>query len=95
MSGSLPAGSQEPGPEEHRSARLSVAALRSAVPGRMWGGKGCGEPCDYCRVLVSSEEIEYEVEARLERDDLILHFHPRCYDAWRISRGSAADEEAP
>jgi hypothetical protein len=52
----------------------------------MWGGKGCGAPCDFCRVLVSGDEIEYEVEARLEDETLILHFHPRCYDTWRKSR---------
>lgn len=85
MNGSLPVGSTEPAPEQ-RSSRLSVAALRSAIPGRMWGGKGCGAPCDFCRVLVSPEEIEYEVEARLEAESLMLHFHPRCYDAWRTSR---------
>src|SRR5690242_7611408 len=71
-----------------RTERLSVAALRRARSIRLWGGKGCGVPCDFCRVLVSSEEIEYEVEARLERETLILHFHPRCYDAWRTSRDS-------
>lgn len=95
MNGSLPAGYDEPEPEQ-RSGRLSVAALRSVVPGRMWGGKGCGAPCDFCRVLVSAEEIEYEVEARLERENLVLHFHPRCYDAWQISRGQpAAEAPAP
>jgi hypothetical protein len=85
MNGSHPAGREEPAPEQ-RSGRLSVAALRSAVAGRMWGGKGCGAPCDFCRVTVSAEEIEYEVEARLEGETLMLHFHPRCYDAWRASR---------
>ncbi len=85
MNGSLPVGHNEPAPEQ-RSSRLSVAALRSAVPGRMWGGKGCGAPCDFCRVLVSPEEVEYEVEARLEAETLMLHSHPRCYDAWRASR---------
>ena len=85
MNGSLPVGHNEPAPEQ-RSSRLSVAALRSAVPGRLWGGKGCGAPCDFCRVLVSPEEVEYEVEARLEAETLMLHFHPRCYDAWQASR---------
>src|SRR5690348_4045903 len=89
MIGSQPAGCDEPVPEQ-RSGRLSVAALRSAVPGRMWGGKGCGAPCDFCRVLLSADDIEYEVEARLGSDTLLLHFHPRCYDTWRTSR-----EEAP
>lgn len=95
MIGSQPAGANEPEPEQ-RSGRLSVAALRSAVPGRMWGGKGCGVPCDFCRVLVSADEIEYEVEASLDRDTLVLHFHPRCYDAWRASRDrEQSSGEAP
>ena len=85
MIGSQPAGLNEAAPEQ-RSGRLSVAALRNAIPGRMWGGKGCGAPCDFCRVLVSAEEIEYEVEARLDREALVLHFHPRCYDSWQTSR---------
>ncbi|HUN72072.1 MAG TPA: hypothetical protein VMU52_07150 [Steroidobacteraceae bacterium] len=43
-------------------------------------------------MLVGADEIEYEVEARLENDGVVLHFHPRCYDAWRTSRESS---EAP
>ena len=94
MIGSQPAGRDEPAPEQ-RSGRLSVAALHSAVPGRMWGGKGCGAPCDFCRVLVSPEEIEYEVEVRLDRETLVLHFHPRCYDTWRTSRDPSSPEPSP
>jgi len=94
MNGSQPSARGEPAPEE-RSGRLSVAALRNSVPGRMWGGKGCGAPCDYCRVLVSADEIEYEVEARLDGEMLMLHFHPRCYDAWRSSRDLPAGEVPP
>lgn len=89
MIGSQPLGSHDPEPEQ-RSERLTVAALRSAIPGRMWGGKGCGAPCDYCRVLVSAEEVEYEVEAGLDEATFLLHFHPRCYDAWRASRERSA-----
>ena len=94
MTGSHPAGRKEPAPEQ-RSGRLSVAALRSAIPGRMWGGKGCGAPCDFCRVLLSPDDIEYEVEAQLDTDLLMLHFHPRCYDAWRSSRDLPHDEAPP
>ncbi len=91
MSGSQPAGCNEPTPEQ-RSERLTVAALRSAACGRMWGGKGCGAACDYCRVVVSADEIEYEVEARLDSELFLLHFHPRCYDAWQASRAQPAAE---
>ena len=72
-----------------------MAALRSAIPGRMWGGKGCGAPCDFCRVTVSADEIEYEVEARVDCENLVLHFHPRCYDSWRTSREQPPRESPP
>jgi hypothetical protein len=93
-SGSQPAGNDAPAPEQ-RSARLSVAALRNAAPGRMWGGKGCGAPCDFCRVLVSAQEIEYEVEAYVDDELLVLHFHPRCHDAWRAGRESSPESASP
>jgi hypothetical protein len=70
--------------EVSRTERLTVAALRRARPIRLWGGKGCGVPCDYCRVLVSSTEVEYEVEAELDGAPVTLHFHPRCHDAWKV-----------
>ena len=63
-------------------ARLNVAALRRAVPIRMWGGKGSGLPCDFCRVLVGPEDVEYEVEAQLDGATLMLRFHYRCHYAW-------------
>lgn len=67
---------------ESRSARLNVAALRRAVPLRMWGGKGRGVACDFCRVLVGPEDVEYEVEAQLDGAIVLLHFHYRCHYAW-------------
>ncbi len=67
---------------EPRPARLNVAALRRAVPMRMWGGKGSGLPCDFCRVLVGPEDVEYEVEAQLDGATLMLRFHYRCHYAW-------------
>src|SRR5712671_1758277 len=67
---------------ETRPARLNVAALRRAVPIRMWGGKGSGLPCDFCRVLVGPEDVEYEVEAQLDGATLMLRFHYRCHYAW-------------
>jgi hypothetical protein len=76
--------------EVPRAERLTVAALRRALPLRLWGGKGCGVPCDFCRVLVSSSEVEYEVEAQLDGERITLHFHPRCHDAWK-GESEAAD----
>jgi hypothetical protein len=81
MNGPAFADRTSPG-EVPRTERLTVAQLHRATPIRLWGGKGCGVPCDFCRVLVSTTEIEYEVEAELEGAPITLHFHPRCHDAW-------------
>ena len=82
MNGSASADRTKP-EEAQRTERLTVTALRRAQPIRLWGGKGCGSPCDFCRVLISSSEVEYEVEAALDGEPLTLHFHPRCHDAWK------------
>jgi len=83
----------EPPKEAPRAERLTVAALRRATPIRLWGGKGCGVPCDFCRVLVSSNEIEYEVEAQLDGTRVTLHFHPRCHDAWKAEIESSPSSD--
>jgi hypothetical protein len=89
MNGSSPADEKTSAGESRavstgdpRSARLNVAALRRAVPIRMWGGKGSGLPCDFCRVLVGPEDVEYEVEAQLDGATVMLRFHYRCHYAW-------------
>lgn len=69
--------------EAPRTERLTVTALRRAQALRLWGGKGCGAPCDFCRVLVSTSEVEYEVEAQLDGKPVTLHFHPRCHESWK------------
>jgi len=85
MKGSAPAD-ERASASEPRAARLNVAALRRAVALRMWGGKGCGAPCDFCRVVVAPTDVEYEVEAQLDDDILMLHFHRRCHDAWKAGQ---------
>ena len=89
MNGSAPAD-EKASAVEPRPARLSVAALRKATPIRMWGGKGTGVPCDFCRVVVGSDDVEYEVEADLDGARWVLHFHPRCYDSWTAGQEPAA-----
>lgn len=91
-----PASADRTSPDEaSRTERLSVAALRRARPVRLWGGKGCGAPCDFCRVLVSSTEVEYEVEAELDGAPLTLHFHPRCHDSWKLEIETHRSDSEP
>jgi hypothetical protein len=95
MSGS-PTSDREASVPETRSTRLPLAVLRRAVPVRMWGGKGCGAACDFCRVVVSETDVEYEIEADLDSQRLTLHFHPRCHDAWKAGlEPPAAEPTAP
>lgn len=93
MNGSAPADRDSP-QQGHRGARLSVAALRRATPLKMWGGKGCGAPCDFCRVTVSEHDVEYEIEAELDLQRITLHFHPRCHDAWRAGLEPPLEQSA-
>lgn len=96
MNGSAPAYRPNP-TEAPRKERLTVAELRRARPSRLWGGKGCGVPCDFCRVLISITEVEYEVEAHLDGAAITLHFHPRCHDVWKAEvdgSPNAAPEQA-
>jgi hypothetical protein len=90
-----PASADRKNPEEvPRTERLTVTALRRAVSIRLWGGKGCGAPCDFCRVLVSPTEVEYEVEAQLEGQPVTLHFHPRCHETWKTECETLAGQAA-
>ena len=63
----------------------------------MWGGKGSGAPCDFCRVVVSDSDVEYEIEAELDGQSVTLHFHPKCHEAWMVGRETpqAATETSP
>jgi hypothetical protein len=94
MNGPTFADRTSPG-EVPRAGRLTVADLHRATPIRLWGGKGCGAPCDFCRVLVSTAEIEYEVEAKLDGAPITLHFHPRCHDAWKVETEVPPPAEQP
>ena len=94
MNGSVPADRTAPG-QDPRGARLTVAALRRAIPVKMWGGKGCSAPCDFCRVVVSEREVEYEIEADLDQQRVTLHFHPRCHDAWKAGLEPPQEASSP
>jgi hypothetical protein len=90
-----PASADRKNPEEApRTERLTVTALRRAQAIRLWGGKGCGAPCDFCRVLVSPTEVEYEVEALLDSEPVTLHFHPRCHEIWKTECDTLAAQAA-
>jgi hypothetical protein len=79
--------------DDHRRERLTVADLHRAKPRKLFGGRSSGAACDLCRVIINASDPEYEVEAELDGAPLALHFHVKCYDAWRASRDAPDDEK--
>lgn len=75
--------------------RLSQAELRRASPLKLYGGRSAGAVCDYCRVVIPTNDPEYEVDAELDATKLALHFHVACYDAWRTASAEPGAPEEP
>lgn len=80
--------------DDKRAGRLTVAELHRAEPRKLFGGRSSGAACDLCRVLINPNDPEYEVEAVLDGTPIALHFHVKCYDVWRTSRGAPGDADA-
>jgi hypothetical protein len=75
--------------------RLSVADLRRAKPLKLFGGRSAGAVCDFCRVVVTPNDPEYEVDAELDGGRITLHFHVACYDTWRAGNPTDEASEPP
>lgn len=77
--------------DDQRQGRLTVAELHRAEPRKLFGGRSSGAACDLCRVLINTNDPEYEVEAELDGVSIALHFHVKCYDLWRAGRNAPGD----
>jgi hypothetical protein len=64
--------------------RIEKGKLPSAVPSRMWGGRGGGKPCALCDTVIKREETELEVEERLGGKVETFHFHILCQSLWQL-----------
>jgi hypothetical protein len=50
---------------------------------RMWGGTGRGETCSICSLVVTPQDLGYELEFAGDGQDVALHFlHGPCFTAW-------------
>jgi hypothetical protein len=61
--------------------KLSQGILPTDDPVKVWGGKGTGRSCDGCDELISSSDVEHEVEMP---DGRTLRFHVACAELWRV-----------
>jgi hypothetical protein len=65
--------------EKIRSGALPVPP---EPPEKYFAGKGTKQLCDLCEQVITTDELEYELDV----DVRILRFHEKCLDMWRQAR---------
>ena len=65
-------------------ARIASGQLPCEAVAQMWGGHGTGEPCALCDKPIQGDEIEFEVEERVEGSVQTLRFHMVCQSVWQL-----------
>ena len=65
-------------------ARIAQGLLPCTTLNKMWGGPGSGQPCALCDKPVSSNEMEYEIEASVDGGVRSLRFHVVCEAIWQL-----------
>jgi hypothetical protein len=55
----------------------------------MWGGKSAGGYCALCDQSIEPDEMELEVEQRIDGELAPLRFHVVCHSLWRLECGRA------
>jgi len=77
---------KQPETELRRVARdrMAKGQLPRVVPFQMWGGKGAGRLCALCDKAIEPDEMELEVEQRIDREIAPLRFHVACHSLWRF-----------
>jgi hypothetical protein len=62
--------------------RMGSGQLPRHPAARMWGSHGHCAPCALCGRPIGPDEIEYEVEMRINEAPDTLHFHRACHSVW-------------
>jgi hypothetical protein len=69
--------------EEEIRARIkslsAIGELPCEEPERTWGGNGLGQFCVACAEIISSAEIEFEVDLPSGKR---IRLHRRCHQLW-------------
>jgi CheY-like chemotaxis protein len=65
--------------------------LPTEPPPKSWAGKGTGRVCDGCEKVITSEQVEYELDLANGR---ALRLHADCLAIWHTTRPEQAAESA-
>lgn len=55
---------------------------RLSAESRVFGGRGEGCQCDICEQMITSGEVQYDVEFKDGETRKNLHLHLECHRAW-------------
>jgi hypothetical protein len=78
---------------EKARAAVQSGKLPGRPPDRTWGGPGVGAACTICKLPVTKDEMEFEIQFAWDGDSPGLdkfHVHVRCFAAWEFERKWAA-----
>ena len=65
--------------------RIESGQLPCDPSARMWGSRGSGAECALCGRPIGPNEIEYEVEMRVNGTTDTLQFHRVCHSVWHTA----------
>jgi hypothetical protein len=74
---------------EKARAALRTGRIPARVPANLWGGRGSGEACTICGLLVAFEQTELELD--FGGSGATFHLHAACFAAWESERRRAED----
>ena len=61
---------------------IAVGRLPSAVPKSLGAGRGRGETCSLCGLIIEPAQVEYEIA---EAGGVVFRFHLRCHAIWQLA----------
>ena len=68
---------------------MAKGQLPRVEPLQIWGGKSAGGYCALCDQSIEPDEMELEVERRIDGELAPLRFHVVCHSLWRLECGRA------
>jgi hypothetical protein len=77
---------------EKARAVVQAGKLPSRRPDRTWGGAGVGAPCSVCELLITKDEMEFQIEFARDGGNPGVdkfHVHIGCFAAWEFERRHA------
>ena len=68
---------------------MAIGRLPSAVPKSLEAGRGTGETCCLCGLVIEPEQVEYGIT---EWGGMTFRFHLRCHAIWQLAVADRIDD---